>query len=368
MKELMNKPRILSKRNIISNQDGFAAFAVTMLIMIVLSLIVLGFAANARRSQTNALNNQLSTAAYYAAQSGINNAINVISSEINSNQSLTPQSTCNPPSSIYNQNNISNLSSNTTYSCLLVNPAPPSLEYRPINNGQSEIIPLISSSTIKNITVSWKTPNSTSVSSCPPSSGTLLSVSNYPSSCPAVLQLDIMPNNSKYFATMATNNLTTSFFLQPVSSSSSPTSTPTLSSNSIIPVQCVNNVSSGSSYEYNCGIKLNLASLPYSSNGQFYMRLTPFYNNANVSIKAYSGTGTTTSLNLSHAQTLIDSTGRSGNVLKRLQVRICSSNYCNSAIAPGAIESTNGICKHFSGGPSNTKGFGIGAPSSGTNC
>ena len=60
------------------DQKGMAAILITLIMMIVISLIVLGFAQITRHDQQQALDKQLSTEAFYAAESGINDAINAI--------------------------------------------------------------------------------------------------------------------------------------------------------------------------------------------------------------------------------------------------------------------------------------------------
>jgi len=56
------------------NQSGMVSIMVTMILMIVMSLIVVGFAQVSRRNQRVALDRQLSTQAFYAAESGVNDA------------------------------------------------------------------------------------------------------------------------------------------------------------------------------------------------------------------------------------------------------------------------------------------------------
>jgi hypothetical protein len=57
-------------------QDGFVSIVVSMIIMVVLSLITLGFARLMNREQRQALDRQLSSQAFYAAESGVNDVIN----------------------------------------------------------------------------------------------------------------------------------------------------------------------------------------------------------------------------------------------------------------------------------------------------
>ncbi|MGH7234477.1 MAG: PilX N-terminal domain-containing pilus assembly protein, partial [Candidatus Saccharimonadales bacterium] len=59
-------------------EEGFAPIIVSIIIVIVLSLLTVGFVTLANNSAQNALNRQLSNNAYYAADSGVNDAIAAI--------------------------------------------------------------------------------------------------------------------------------------------------------------------------------------------------------------------------------------------------------------------------------------------------
>ena len=56
------------------NEEGFASIVIALILIIVLSLLTIGFAQLARREQQTALSKQLANQAQYAAESGINDA------------------------------------------------------------------------------------------------------------------------------------------------------------------------------------------------------------------------------------------------------------------------------------------------------
>src|SRR3990167_7080488 len=58
-----------------TKQQGIASFIVVFVIVILISLVSLGFARLMDRALRDVTNNQLSAAADYAAQSGLNDAI-----------------------------------------------------------------------------------------------------------------------------------------------------------------------------------------------------------------------------------------------------------------------------------------------------
>ena len=61
--------------------------------MIVMSLIVLGFAQISRRNQRESLDRQLSTQAFYAAESGVNDARELITTAAQNNQAIPAKKT-----------------------------------------------------------------------------------------------------------------------------------------------------------------------------------------------------------------------------------------------------------------------------------
>jgi Tfp pilus assembly protein PilX len=87
-------------RNIRHAEQGLVSIVVTMIFLIVLSLIVVGFAQVARREQRESLDRQLSSQAFYAAESGINIAKSAISDSSgtysSNNAVLNDKGSCGP--------------------------------------------------------------------------------------------------------------------------------------------------------------------------------------------------------------------------------------------------------------------------------
>lgn len=69
------------KKPIQDNQQGIVAIVVTIILMVILTLIVLSFAKISRREERDALDRQLSTQAFYAAESGIDYAKSKLESD-----------------------------------------------------------------------------------------------------------------------------------------------------------------------------------------------------------------------------------------------------------------------------------------------
>jgi hypothetical protein len=83
----MNKMNQKNKIN--NNQQGFVAFFVTIMVMIIFGILILSFSQISNREGVSALNRNLSTNALYAAESGINDAYTAIRTAYNNSQGST---------------------------------------------------------------------------------------------------------------------------------------------------------------------------------------------------------------------------------------------------------------------------------------
>src|SRR5579862_3283 len=98
-------------------QQGVVSIMVTMIMMVVISLLVLGFAEIAKNEQRSSLDNALSVQAYYAAESGINDARAVIDATIASGGIIQSKNICGAQGN-YTLNGTVNVNFNVSYTCL----------------------------------------------------------------------------------------------------------------------------------------------------------------------------------------------------------------------------------------------------------
>ena len=134
------------KQLTLNNQNGFAALVVALIIIIVLSLITVGFAQLMRNDQAAALSKQLSSQAYYAAESGVNDAYEAYINGFN-----VPKTNCNSTVSGQGSQYLNNLNVNTTtntgVTCLLMNPDPPNVIIGDIQNNRPVVVEMQGCST-----------------------------------------------------------------------------------------------------------------------------------------------------------------------------------------------------------------------------
>src|SRR5260370_15103164 len=109
-------------------EAGIVSIMVTMITMIVISLIVLGFADIARNEQRNSLDDQLSTQAYYAAESGVNDARAVMEAMVAAGNPVLSKNIC-PDDPNYNLTTIIDALHNVSYPFVIIDASRPTLSY-----------------------------------------------------------------------------------------------------------------------------------------------------------------------------------------------------------------------------------------------
>ncbi len=321
--------------NLRNNQDGLVAIIVTMLIMIVLTLIVTGFAQLARREQREALDRQLSTQAFYAVESGINDARRLLKT--------TPALVAGG-----NKDNCattdSSLDSGSTfqYTCLLITQRLTSLKYQNVQTNKSTVVPinqdLASGSTNDKLTISWQNKDG---------SNNLYTGTGFPpattwnSDFVGVLRIDITEAD-----VLSTNSLTSktyTAFLRP----SSDMSVPGTTSFTTVPSeqgQVINAKCNGT------GKKLCFVTIDgIRDTSKYYLRMKSIYNVADVDICG-GNFSCSNNVVLTNAQAEVDVTGRAGDILKRVQVRLPVEELSGNEITTPeyALESSDSICKLIS--------------------
>ena len=72
---------------VIKDDKGLVSFMITIIMMLVITLIVIGFTQVSNRNRRESLDRQLSTQAFYAAESGVNEALKVLRTSPTAEQS-----------------------------------------------------------------------------------------------------------------------------------------------------------------------------------------------------------------------------------------------------------------------------------------
>lgn len=329
-----------------SSEQGVVSIIVTLVMMIVITLIVLGFAQLSRREQAQSLDRHLSEQAFLAAESGVNDARSAIFKALQAGQPVGQKDECattpapgatNP----YAFNPVIDGPNDVSYTCLLVSTKLKTIEQTIAADGKSVSIPLNpTSGNITKVHINWRLPAPpASLVGCAatvPASGTFPNSGAWP--CPyGVLRIDMVPTD--------TNNLKRSdllpnqrtAFLYPVTGAGTSVNYGTNSKGIIAGMSCTST---------NCSIDINnVGTGSGGSSNKYSMRLSAIYTGGTFTISGYDG-GTPVEFKDSQAQ--VDATGRAGGVLRRIQVRFSVVPGAGNNNGEYAIQSASSICKRFS--------------------
>ena len=353
------------KTRLHQDEKGFAALVIAMTLVIILSLLTVGFAQIIRNESRQALNRQLSSQAYYAAESGINDAVRAIKAGYSKQKtSCGPITAPTDATERYLQDNTvnSDTAANTKWTCLLIDAAPSSVDYGSIDtvtptvfiakavDASSGLLPVA----VSDITVAWQDADSSLInfrlgSGVGNSSFPTVTTWNAPgvlrlavTPLPAIIDRDALIKNT--FTTFLYPNKSASVVATPISTSYSTNQT---TSGTIVNGSC--NTGNAAAFMRYCVVKINFVpAVPAGTELLFNLR--SIYSNTNAHITASSGA------RLVGAQTLIDSTGQAQDVLKRIQVRIPTDG---DQLYPGfGLDSLTGVCKTLSVYPGYASGCG----------
>lgn len=324
-----------------TNQKGLVAIVVTMIIIIVISLVVIGFARLTRRSQVQTLDRQLNSQALYAAETGVNDAIEFLKTN-----PTASGSTCNGNASdftvVAGLTTKKVLEPNVEYTCLLVDPAPTTLTYQNVEPFEYKVVPVKSQSgaPINNLTIAWENPNQSSEgekASCTATHPEFTTRDVWtnnggnPRCNHPVLRIDIIAeSNTTTIPNLRNPNNTATLFAYPSPGPSTLTS-----------FVSANGANQGFKPSARCTANEGKCVLTISGLGanSYFLRLASIYYAATIDVSAGS-------LGLVGAQALVDSTGKAQDVLKRVQVRVPLGSFNRAPFF--AIQSGNNLCKLLS--------------------
>jgi hypothetical protein len=300
-----------------------------------------------QREQRQALDRQLNTQAYYAAETGVND---VYASLLAGTLTDSEKDECSVENWPTNGANgvIDSNEPGISYTCITYDKSPSTLEF---NNGaistqQSKIIPIQSENggNVQTITFEWSGANGQKIVTGDCSN-------EFPASRPnavPVLRLDLLPlPTGSGVARNTISDDTLHMYLYPqLDISCSSNSTPYTSHDGldekglIVPVTC------NPANNYSCSLTITDINTAKPSN-KFFIRVKSIYDNADLKISATSDNGA--QFEFVDAQIEVDSTGKATDVLRRIKVNL--SIYETYPIPEAVFQSMNGVCKRLSIAP-----------------
>ena len=330
-----------------NDERGMVSILITMFLIIIITLIVLGFAQLVRRNQRSTLDRQMSSQAFYAAETGVNDARQVISRYVSEHPDISratldklqkPDCTANP--NPYHQlKPVIDDDKDISYSCLTVNPLPKELRYSNVGD-QSLVIPVITNddtlgNAVRKITfrIKSKTSSTTPMQGCdglnpfPSNQGWVNSGCGY-----GVLGIDIVPVTGGGFDFSNLSMATMTTFAMPRSggSGSIPYSPGAGNPRIVSEMRCDND---------ECTFEITGL-----SQTSYYMKVASLYRPVSMEIGAEDNSGR---MSFRGAQAVIDSTCKAGDVLRRIQVHVPLRSSSKNQIVNHALQTKYSICKRF---------------------
>lgn len=325
------------------NQSGMASFLIVMILMVVITLIVLGFSQVTRRNQREALDRQLSSQAFYAAESGVNVTTAAIASYVRANGvvSLPTKTSCptsyDPANAGGTGTAIADLGTGVRYTCVLVNPNPSTLVYRPITQRGSVVVPIQANGNLNKLTFSWKTQEGGADTTCTGSDAQVFPAAVAWNCDFGILRVDMVANPAGSLANLSANTVTT--YMTPLGGHSGTVSIPNFNTSDRVYMASANGCGSDT-----CSVTVDLI----NNTPSYYLRIVSLYRDSReltISGTIAGGAAAT----FSGAQAVVDTTGQAQDLLRRIQVRVeLNSAEDPNTIPANALGSSSNICKRFS--------------------
>ena len=336
-------------RNNSKTEEGLVAILVATIITVILSLVTLGFARIMRSEQRQAIDRSLSTQAFYAAESAVNN----VTKRIQNGTYTIDKTSCAPDATFDGQ---VDGTIGAEYTCLLIDQAPDTLEYTQgsISTDSSKVIPVRAENNadIGRIRIAWEEDASRATSLAAP---TFIACPASPVALPALtawtqrtgmIRLDVIPADSLDRQVLIDKMV--SLYLYPCSGGGSVSSIDYSNhvaqnqKGQIIPVSC-----SAAATPRDCEltIVMNNASPLSAPNKRYYLRAKSIYKSSDMTIRLFDTALTPNQLSIKDAQVQIDSTGKVADIVRRIQVRIPVSE--SFQIPEYSIQTTDSICKRL---------------------
>lgn len=324
-----------------SSQSGVVSILVTMIMMLVISLIVVGVAQVTRRNTRSGLDRQLSTQAYYAAESGVNDARSYLYQNPGTSLNTTGCTDFIKTASLHTKSQLS-VANNVSYTCLLVNTSPTELSKAPVDLGTSVVWRLQDANNrpIRSLTFNWGSAQGYNGSNkgCNNTSGQLPSAPSW--NCKyGLLRIDLVQLPTSGAVNSVSNLKGTNaktIFVLPGTADNIPGLVygGSTQSSYMGTAKCV----SGDG----CTATLH----PSGGSSRYYARISMVYQSAaylSVVGKVVPGGD---AISFAGAQAVIDSTGKAQDELRRIQVRVPLTGDAN--FPQYALQSTGEICKLIS--------------------
>lgn len=339
-----------------TGQSGFASIVVALTLLIVLSLLTVGFAQLARHEQKNSLTRQLSDQAYYAAEAGFNDALqdvrdgNITDTNASATQCMTPvgSSTGYPHLAKTGANTARTASpaidpnNDIAYTCLMVDLHPSNLQWSGVGEGQSRFIKFSTNGALNSLTVNWGSDDGHSTFVPTFTGGKFYSQANWGSSStaqwPAVLQVSITPLGNMSRDALIANTFNAYLYPSSVGGGVAVNVSNSANNFGVYSGHC----DSSASATYPC--KVTFTGFNGVPGESYELHFVNYYDKTDVLVN--NATSITASPLKFTGQVVYDVTGKARNVLKRIRVTMPADTNASLALPRGPLDGQS-ICKRM---------------------
>ena len=336
-----------------SKESGVVSLFTAIFFTILLTVLTTGFIRIMINENQQANDDDFSSRAYYAAESGVEDMKRALAQYYPNDIAKLNATVCDPP---VGYSNVVSSALGVSYPCKLLNFNPPSIEATLPADGSSMQWRLRSqndvpfnavriswhslSETVDGANVTFRTTNTIPTYGNWNNAGTPFpamirsQVFGYTTAGP-VNDADLKANNYNGFLNPTS---TANGNAMDISTALNGATTPT-------DVLCTTNTATYAGYA--CQATINLAPIGSFSGKTMFLRLKSLFdtNGTKVKIELMNGSNV---VNTSDAQAIVDVTGRAGTLFRRVQSRVSLPGTASSDLMPEfSLESGDNICKRF---------------------
>lgn len=364
-----------------NSQSGIAAIFTVVFFTLLISVIILSFVQIVSQDQKQVSNSDLSNSAYDSAEAGIEDGKRALEKyRVECLKTDTPAANCatlytNPATgalsgaecdSFQRLDSVLDLNLQNSEVKVATNAEDDSLEQaytclkikldtddylRSLDNNQSVFIPLktVGDQDFTNIEINWFNQDQSQTPTIPSETSgfNLPQTNNWPSAQPPILRAQIIPVQRGAPNIDDIDNDSKAVFLYPSTAGSATVNVgnadATRRSQKYSPVAA--ECQAGNTYA--CSVQLINFEPPTSSAYDYYLRLTPIYNNATVQVRLFDPATSTDVVQFSGVEPEIDSTGRANDVFRRIISRVSFDNESAASGSGSGFDVTQGFCKSF---------------------
>lgn len=337
------------------DQRGLASIIIVFTLITLIAAISLGFARLMNRSLQNSVNSQLSAAAEFATQSGINDAAAWV--QANPSRTVTQCNELITDSGDLKFGGIAaaDLSGDeiVRYTCVLVNPSPKDYVRQNNTPWKSFVLRLSTSGPADSFMFSWQSTDRNKNEFLGGQKDFLDENSWGTGQFAPVLKISLFQVNQSTSAIGPENK---TFYLYPNQGSgqfgsisySQPSGEKAEGNCDTNPASQTAPLAAPFSGEasYDCNTVV-YGLQPPPAGWSYYAKITPFYNNTDIRVQANGGGNL---LNFNNVQSVVDVTAKANSAVKRLQARVAVNdpmNVENDNLPDDALRSAGAICKRL---------------------